>query len=121
MGEKINAQNASEYGKLGAKKSAEVRRRKRDMRETLEILLSMKLDNGKTEKLDAFKAFHNITKNSNVTVADRIMVNLVKKAMAGDLEAIRMIREQIGEKPKEEVEITTIQVPKFEGEDEIPD
>lgn len=121
MGEKINARNASEYGKLGAKKSAEVRRRKRDMRETLEILLSMKLDAGKQKRLEDFRGFHDITKEDNLTVSERIMVIQVKKALAGDLEALKFIREQIGQKPKEELEITTIQVPKFEGEDELED
>lgn len=121
MGEKINAQNASEYGKLGAKKSAEVRRKKRDMRETLEVLLSMKLDDGKQKRLEDFKGFHDITKIDNITVEERIMVNLVKRAMSGDLEAIKLIREQIGQKPKDELEITTIQVPKFEGEDGLED
>lgn len=117
----INKENAKELGKLGGKKSGEVRRQKRNMRETLELLLSMRIDSGKADKLEAFKAFHDITKTSNISVADRMMVNLVKKAISGDLDAIRMVREQIGEKPKDEVEITTIQVPKFEGEDEIPD
>ena len=117
----INKDNAKELGKLGGKKSGEVRRQKRNMRETLELLLSMRIDSGKADKLEAFKAFHDITKTSNISVADRMMVNLVKKAISGDLDAIRMVREQIGEKPKDEVEITTIQVPKFEGEDEIPD
>lgn len=117
----INKENAKELGKIGGKKSGEVRRQKRNMRETLELLLSMRIDSGKADKLEAFKAFHDITKTSNISVADRMMVNLVKKAISGDLDAIRMVREQIGEKPKDEVEITTIQVPKFEGEDEIPD
>ena len=121
MGEKINARNASEYGKLGAKKSAEVRRRKRDMRETLEVLLSMKLDDGKRQRLEDFKGFHDITRDDNITVAEKMMVIQVKKALAGDLDAVKFIREQIGEKPKDEVEITTIQVPKFEGEDELED
>lgn len=121
MGEKINAQNASEYGKLGAKKSAEVRRKKRDMRETLEVLLSMKLDADNQKRLEDFKGFHDITKIDNITVEERIMVNLVKRAMSGNLEAIKLIREQIGQKPKDELEITTIQVPKFEGEDGLED
>ena len=121
MGEKINARTASEYGKLGAKKSAEVRRRKRDMRETLEVLLSMKLDDGKRQRLEDFKGFHDITRDDNITVAEKMMVIQVKKALAGDLDAVKFIREQIGEKPKDEVEITTIQVPKFEGEDELED
>ena len=121
MGEKINSQNAAEYGRMGGRKSGEKRREKRTMRETLETLLSMSLTNGKTENLEKIKGFKNITKDSNIPVGDKIAVNLVKKAMAGDLQAVAMIRDQIGEKPKEEIETTIIQVPKFEGEDEIPD
>ena len=64
----INKENAKELGKLGGKKSGEVRRQKRNMRETLELLLSMRIDSGKVDKLEAFKAFHDITKTSNISV-----------------------------------------------------
>ena len=121
MGERINASNASELGRLGAKRSAEVRRRKKEMRETLDSLLSMKLRAGKGRNVEDFKGFNDITKDDNITVSERMMVILVRKALSGDLQAMSFIRDQIGEKPKDEVEITTIQVPKFEGEDELED
>lgn len=117
----INSSNAAELGKRGGRKSGEVRRAKRNMRETLELLLGMKMDAGKIDRLETLKAFHDIDKTTNTTVSDRMMVNLVKLALSGDLDAIKLIRDQIGEKPKDEIELTTIQVPKFEGEDEIPD
>ena len=121
MGEKINAQNASKYGKLGAMRSAESKRRKREMRETLEILLSMKLDAGKKKNLEEFKGFHDITSKDNVTVMEKMVIIQVKKALNGDLDALKFIRDQVGQKPKDEIEMTTIQVPVFEGMDEIPD
>ncbi len=118
---RINANNAKELGRLGGIKSGESKRRKKSMRESLELLLSMPIDEGKLKTLESFKNFHKITKESNVSVQDRILVNLVKLAMSGDIDAIKIIREQIGEKPKDEVEVTTIEVPRFEGEDELKD
>ena len=44
---------ASAAGKIGGKKSGEVRRKRREMRETLEIMLNMPLDKG------AFKDIEN--------------------------------------------------------------
>ena len=118
---RINTNNAKELGRLGGIKSGESKRRKKSMRESLELLLSMPIDEGKLKTLESFKNFHKITKDSNVSVQDRILVNLVKLAMSGDIDAIKIIREQIGEKPKDEVEVTTIEVPRFEGEDELKD
>ena len=95
---RINANNAKELGRLGGIKSGESKRRKKSMRESLELLLSMPIDEGKLKTLESFKNF-----------------------LSGDIDAIKIIREQIGEKPKDEVEVTTIEVPRFEGEDELKD
>ena len=120
MGEKINENNARELGAIGGRKSGEVRRNKRNMRETLEVLLSMPFEKGRANDIEKSKSFEELG-DKNLTVSDVLMVKLITRAMRGDMQAMAMIREQIGEKPKDELEITTIKVPKFEGEDELED
>ena len=65
-------------------KSGEVRRAKRTLRQELELLLELVDKKGKTNQ-------------------EKMSVGLLKKAMKGNVKAFEMIRDTIGQKPKEEV------------------
>ncbi len=69
--------------KQGGKKSGIVRLEKRKMREILEILLSQDLKQSGVLK----------------STKEAIMVQVVKKALSGDLKAVEFIQNTIGEKP----------------------
>ena len=71
--------------KQGGKKSGIVRLEKRKMREILEILLSQDLKQSGMLK----------------STKEAIMVQVVKKALSGDLKAVEFIQNTIGEKPIE--------------------
>lgn len=71
--------------KQGGKKSGIVRLEKRKMREILEILLSQDLKQSGMLK----------------STKEAIMVQVVKKALSGDLKAVEFIQNTIGEKPFE--------------------
>ena len=71
--------------KQGGKKSGIVRLEKRKMREILEILLSQDLKQSGMLK----------------STKEAIMVQVVKKALSGDLKAVEWIQACIGEKPIE--------------------
>lgn len=71
--------------KQGGKKSGIVRLEKRKMREILEILLSQDLKQSGVLK----------------STKEAIMVQVVKKALSGDLKAVEWIQTCIGEKPIE--------------------
>lgn len=75
----------------GGKKSGEVRRAKKTMREILDYLLEKEITNNKGEK---------------ATTKEAILVAAIKKAIAGDIKALQFIRDTIGEMPvvKQEVE-----------------
>lgn len=75
----------------GGKKSGEVRRAKKTMRELLDYLLEKEITNNKGEK---------------ATTKEAILVAAIKKAIGGDIKALQFIRDTIGEMPviKQEVE-----------------
>ena len=89
----------------GGKASAEARKRKKDMRERLELLLSMPISNGKGADIEKIKSYGAI-KGKNVTVEDAILIAITQKAMKGDISAGAFIRDTVGEKPTENKNVT---------------
>ncbi len=76
-------------GKKGGKKSGEVRRERKQLKEELLLLLST----GDTQK--------------------KISIALIEKALLGDIRAFETIRDTIGEKPTDKQEIRTDTVPQI--------
>lgn len=89
----------------GAIASAASKRRKKEMRERLELLLSMPISNGKGAELEKIKSYAAI-KGKNVTVEDAILIAITQKAMKGDIPAGTFIRDTVGEKPTENKNVT---------------
>ena len=91
-------------GRKGGLKSAQSKREKRMMNEALERLLSMKVRSGRL--IDINKA-ENIEylKGKNLTVLDALMVNCIIKGMKGDIKAVEFIRDTIGQKPCDNVNL----------------
>ena len=85
---------AREYGRKGGKASAAKRAERKTFREGLLLLLNepLKDKNG------------NVTEN---TTQDVIIAALVKRAANGDTRAFEMIRDTIGEKPVQDVKVST--------------
>lgn len=102
---KMSKEECSKWGKIGAAKTAETKRRKKELRETLEVLLDLSVKNGKSTDVENVKSFAAI-KGKNITVNQALMVTLVNKGLHGDLQAIAMIRDTLGQKPTEKVEAT---------------
>ena len=90
----------------GGKASVEARRRKKDMKERLEILLSMPITKGKEADVEKIKGFGEL-KGKNITVEDAILVAMIQKALKGDVSASNFIRDTSGQKVAEKVEINT--------------
>ena len=65
---------------------------------------------GKQYSAEDIKCFADI-KGKNITIDQAIMVCLVQKALKGDLSAIGMVRDTVGEKPVEKVEATVTKNP----------
>lgn len=85
---------AREYGRKGGKASAAKRAERKTFREGLLLLLNEPLKDKSG----------NVTDN---TTQDAIIAALVKKAANGDTRAFEMIRDTIGEKPVQDVKVST--------------
>lgn len=78
-----------EYASKGGKKSGEVRRQKKKMKETINMLLSLNLPD--SEGKEQLKSMGIDDEDLNVQTA--ILMQQVKKAMAGNLESAKFVRD----------------------------
>lgn len=85
---RLSPSEARENGKKGGKASGEARRRKRDMKAELLLVMDELITDRKGKKTTARRA---------------ISLTLLKKSLDGDLKAIKLLLEIIGELPKEVV------------------
>lgn len=76
---------AKSRGKIGGQKSGEARRAKKALRERLDALLE--------------------TKHGDMDMADALALALIEKGLAGSVRAFEVIRDTIGEKPTDKVEV----------------
>lgn len=117
--EHLTKEEIREAGRKGGIASVEAKKRRKELKETLEILLSMSLDKRRTNvDIEKIKAFADL-KGKNVTVDEAMMIKLVQKALSGDLNAVTMIRDTIGEKPSDRVEVKDVTPVIISGEDEL--
>lgn len=93
-----------ENGRKGGIASGVAKRKKAAMKETLELLLAMPLQNKKCHEIEDIQSFAQI-KGKNVTVEAAIMIKQIQRALAGDLPSAEFIRDTSGQKPKNEVDV----------------
>lgn len=85
---RFSSEEARRNGKKGAEKSAQKRRERKTFKELLKIALEMESPTGKTN-------------------AEEIVASMIRKAQDGDVKAFEAVRDTIGEKPRDTVDITT--------------
>lgn len=113
-----STEEARERGRKGGIASGKARREKKLMRETLDNLLSMPLKDGELADVDDIRSFAAI-KGKNISVQEAIMIAQVQKAMKGDTKAAEYVRDTIGQKPVDNVNMSMNLPVMFEGEDEL--
>ena len=94
--------------------SGKARRKKKAMKETLEILLSLPLENGKNideEKIKNLAALD----GKNVSVQTAILYAQILRALNGDTKAAEYVRDTSGNKLKEGIELSGEINNPFEG------
>ena len=97
----FNKRTESERRKIakqGGKKSGEVRREKKTMRETIEMLLSLPINEDKCADIEEAKSIIEMS-GKNITVVEGIILAQIKKALKGDTTALVFLRDTVGEKP----------------------
>lgn len=91
---------AKKAGKASAKKRAE----RKTMKETLELISKMPMHDGELLDLDKVKNVDDLLK-ANKTLGEQIAVRLAVMAQNGNLKAMELYRDQIGEKPVQTVDV----------------
>lgn len=89
----LSTSEAREIGSKGGKKSAEVRRNKKMLRDCLDILLERKMTDESGRK---------------VTGAEALAVQLFEQALSGDLKAFELVRDTAGQKPIDKVMVSEV-------------
>lgn len=92
--ESRTTEEQQEIARQGGKASGEARRRKRDLRQALEILLEKEYKNGKGE---------------TITGTEAITAKLFEQAMKGNIKAFETLRDTVGQKPVEKVLIAEVE------------
>lgn len=101
----MTPEERKENGRKGGIASGEAKRRKKAMKERLEILLELPLKSGKGADIESIKNFAAL-KGKNITVQDAMMLAQIQKALKGDTTAAAFIRDTAGEKPGDNMSIT---------------
>lgn len=101
-------------GRNGGIASGKARREKKLFKETLEALLTMPMNPGKDVSVEDIKNFAEI-KGKNISVQEAIIIAQVQKAMKGDTRAAEYLRDTIGQKPSDVVEVSGQVNNPFEG------
>lgn len=99
---RMTPEQRAECGRKGGIKSGEVKRQKKAMRETLEVLMSMPIKTGKSADIESIKNFTAL-KGKNINVQEALLVSMLQKALKGDVKAAEYIRDTAGEKPANKI------------------
>ena len=102
---RMTPEQLRENGRKGGIASGEAKRRKKAMRERLEVLLELPLRDGRSADLDSIKNFAAL-KGKNITVQDALMLAQIQKALKGDTTAATFVRDTVGDKPGDSVRLS---------------
>lgn len=110
-----SSEKSAEYGRLGGIKSGEAKRRKKAMKEIAEIVLGLQTKEGKEVSLEAVEKLDDLFEvdektgkliPKNMTVGEIIVLRQAQKAMNGDLDAARFVRETSGQNPTNNINVS---------------
>lgn len=109
-----------ENGRKGGIASGEAKRKKAEMKKTLEMLLTMPLQNKKCYEVEEIQSFAQL-KGKNVTVEAAMMIRQIQRALAGDLASAEFIRDTSGQKPTNDLNVTGALPVVISGEGDLED
>ena len=90
--------------KKGAEANIEKARKRKAMKEDLNILLNLSLKKGQMVYSEDIQSLAE-AEGKNISVQTAIDIAMVQRAMMGDVQAAQYIRDTVGEKPSDKVEI----------------
>lgn len=116
----FTSEERAENGRKGGTASGIARRKKKQMKETLEILLGMPLKKNKCYDVDEIVSFGQLN-GKNVDVETAILIKQIQRALKGDLPSAEFIRDTSGQKPANDLNIAGSVPIVISGENELED
>lgn len=105
-----STEEAREIGRKGGIASGETRRRKKSLREQMEMLLSLPVQDEATKEFIESLGID----SEEVNNALAITLSMYQEALKGNTKAFELIRDTIGEKPTDRLQIEEAPVIKLE-------
>lgn len=102
----LSTEEARRIGKIGGLKSAESRNRKKTLKEQMELILSLPIKDSKTRE-------YLVSMGIDSDLLDNYMcisVSLLNEALKGNVRAFDIIRDILGEKSSEVIEIREVPI-----------
>lgn len=90
-----------ENARKAGKASAEAKKRRKAMRESLEVLLNLGMSEGEITDPETVKCWNEL-QGKNITVQDAVLVKQIMKAVKGDTKAAEFVRDTSGNRPTNE-------------------
>lgn len=101
---KITSEEAREMQRIGAQKAKERNASRKQMKFTIDTLLSKSLKKGELCTADDVMSLAEMD-GKNIDVQTAIMIAVVQRALMGDMTAVQFLRDTVGEKPSDKIEL----------------
>lgn len=101
---KITSEEAREMQRIGAQKVKERNASRKQMKFTIDTLLSKSLKKGELCTADDVMSLAEMD-GKNIDVQTAIMIAVVQRALMGDMTAVQFLRDTVGEKPSDKIEL----------------
>lgn len=101
----MTKEELQEAGRKGGIASGIAKRKKKAMKETLEILLSLKLKKGDQFDIEDVDCIYDL-KGQNIDVETAILLKQIERALQGDLAATTFLRDTSGQAAASKVEVS---------------
>lgn len=101
---KITSEEAREMQRIGAQKAKERNASRKQMKFTIDTLLSKSLKKGELCTADDVMSLAEMD-GKNIDVQTAIMIAVVQRALMGDMSAVQFLRDTVGEKPSDKIEL----------------
>lgn len=89
---------AREIGRKGGIASGKARRQKKAMKDIVELVLQMPLQEGKKTSVEKIKSLASAN-GKNISVQEALVLKTTQKALKGDIKALRLLLEMAGQNP----------------------
>ena len=81
--------------------SGKARRQKKAMKDIVELVLQMPLQEGKKTNVESIKSLASAN-GKNISVQEALVLKLTQKALKGDIKALRLLLEMAGQDPTQD-------------------